>query len=175
MARGDLAIGLVDFIQLGLPLYAPRVPTTGAHWQSSRGTCTQTHLDGFLQSRSCSLPLHAMPRRETRQVVLLFFGIVVGHGGVEPDTGVALGAVSSGKGDVQALGGLSQGSHATPGQESRQAGVSFFRDRRRTWRCRAKRGRSARHGRRWKGRCSGTRRPEPGSARRRSATQPAWP
>ena len=51
----------------------------------------------------------------------------------------------------------------------------FSRNRRRTWRRTARRGRTARPGRRWTGRCPGTRPPAPGSGRRRTAARRAGP
>src|SRR5438132_13009404 len=66
---------------------------------------------------------------------------------------------------------LSSTHQATAAREKRQAEVIFFRNCRRPWRCRARRGRNARPGRRRKGKYRGTRLPVPGSGRQRSGRQ----
>ena len=45
-----------------------------------------------------------------------FFGVVAGHGGIEPGAGVPPGAVGGGQGDVEAIGRLLQGQAAEEAQ-----------------------------------------------------------
>ncbi len=74
-----------------------------------------------------------------------------------------------------APGGPSTPLYATSKQGRRHQPFIFLRNPARPWRCTARPGRTARRGRLSSARCPGTRPPARASARRRTASPPAWP